>query len=678
VADHYVDPREVGGGNDSNNGSTFALRKKSFASVSPSAGDNVRVVASDDPVRAQGLNGTNANGTFTNKDDDIPISETFCKIVHECDAAWTAAANVTAATTATFVKAGTNGALITVAAGFTTGIAAYVLTANADYSNCDRLSFWLYQTAGAAIPASTLSVRLCSDTVGAVVVDEFVIPHALLSGGGNWVPVELTRTGGGNLGASIQSISVAFSSDPTAVAFALDNIIATNAFGITHQCWVTKDSSATGLKGDPVRAIAPTNIKTDADMASLGTTAKRGYSGTTETVAIYFRKPLLCYAQQAFPAGGSLGSTVNWSGGWDPTAMNSQTAITILPRIATISSRSYHTVEKIIFSDNGSALQIDNCTGITLNYCGGSRATNGLLISGTSTDIAINNCNFTGNTTGISVTAFMTRMTFTDNEAYGNTTGYSLTTISATAGTSLTGCIANNNVTGFALPGLSEEFPLANCIAKDNTTGFQTAAPTGAVILNPTTAGNTTMIALAQGSNDVRFFGGTYGESESALASGSTASRVRFSRFNNDQGDERERSNQGWVRKVAAAGWNGTGHTPTGSVWKMTGSGSNVISTNPLVMLFSPGPLAVGSYTVTIQAYRTNANCTGKLVVKGGRTDGIPTDVSSAAISAAINTNEELTVSFDVDTEGPVYMEFHKYFTSGSTGEVWFDLVGGI
>jgi hypothetical protein len=345
VATHYVDPREVGGGNDANDGSTFALRKKSLASVSPAANDDVRVVKSDDPFRVQGLNGTNANGTFTNKDDDIAISETFCKVVHECDTAWTAAANVTSAPTATFVKGGTNGALHTVAAGFTTGIVAYVLTVNGDYSNCDRLSFMLYQTAGTAIPANTLVARLCSDTVGAVVVDEFVVPHALLSGGGNWNPMELTRTGGGNLGASIQSISFAFTSDPGAVAFAVDNIIATNAFGITHQCWVTKDSSATGLKGDPVRVIAPTNIKTDADIASLGTGAKRGYSGTTETVAIYARKPLLCWASQAFPTGGSAGSTVNWSGGWNTTDMSTQTGITLFPRIGVVSSKNYHTVE---------------------------------------------------------------------------------------------------------------------------------------------------------------------------------------------------------------------------------------------------------------------------------------------------------------------------------------------
>lgn len=68
------------------------------------------------------------------------------KILSECDAIWTASANVTAATEGTIKVNGTNSAKLTIAAAFTTGLAGYINFAAVDTTTTSHIHFWIRST----------------------------------------------------------------------------------------------------------------------------------------------------------------------------------------------------------------------------------------------------------------------------------------------------------------------------------------------------------------------------------------------------------------------------------------------------------------------------------------------------------------------------------------------------
>lgn len=71
-----------------------------------------------------------------------------------------------------------------------------------DLSTLQSAKLWRYDSTG----ASTLRLCLCSDTAGRVVVDEFDISAS--GAGAAWAEIVRARTGGGALGASIQSVAI--------------------------------------------------------------------------------------------------------------------------------------------------------------------------------------------------------------------------------------------------------------------------------------------------------------------------------------------------------------------------------------------------------------------------------------------------------------------------------------
>jgi len=81
---------------------------------------------------------------------------------------WTASANVTNTIHTTDWKEGGEGQQIAIAAGFTTGLAAYYpLGASTDFSAYKQISFLIKQTVGTVGAAGACTISLCSDTAGA-------------------------------------------------------------------------------------------------------------------------------------------------------------------------------------------------------------------------------------------------------------------------------------------------------------------------------------------------------------------------------------------------------------------------------------------------------------------------------------------------------------------------------
>ena len=86
-------------------------------------------------------------------------------LISDCESAWTAKANVTAAVDATLERRGTNCNKLTLADGFTTGIAASIDFSAADVRNDTYLHYYIQSTV--AVAAGDFRIRLSEQNTGA-------------------------------------------------------------------------------------------------------------------------------------------------------------------------------------------------------------------------------------------------------------------------------------------------------------------------------------------------------------------------------------------------------------------------------------------------------------------------------------------------------------------------------
>ena len=319
---YYVD---VEGGNDGNSGLSFALRKKTLTSASTAAanGDTIRVMKSPDPT-SLGINGTWTSGSGT-----VTLASALTANVEMCESGWTPSANVTTTYTAAAAKEGTNGLVLTVAAGFTTGLAAYKTISSTDFSGYQQLSFWFKQTAGTLNLATDITIKLCSDTAGVTAVNSFAVPAIKMLNVWGCFTVDNAAA----LGSAIQSIAIYLNADQGAVTFNFDNFIACKASSAADSLSLRSlISKNTGTEPwIPIRSINGTTVKLDAATRCVAADTSIVYAGTTETVTTWKRetvRPVLATSLTDGTFGGSLAcsATKTISGGWDTTAMSSQTA----------------------------------------------------------------------------------------------------------------------------------------------------------------------------------------------------------------------------------------------------------------------------------------------------------------------------------------------------------------
>ncbi len=209
------------------------------------AGDTIRVMGSPDETSI-------GNATWTNNSKTITLAGAVTANVSTCETAWTASSNVTCSTDATNFKEGTKSVTAAIASGFTTGKAAYFATGTIDLSGYQQISFW-FRT-DTAIAASTLSLRLCTDTAGATSVHTIAIPA--IPSVNIWIPITVNL--GSNLNSAIASVALYCDLDPATVTITLDNIIAckdatsadslslTSLIGkVWNRCWVASTTYAT-------------------------------------------------------------------------------------------------------------------------------------------------------------------------------------------------------------------------------------------------------------------------------------------------------------------------------------------------------------------------------------------------------------------------------------------------
>lgn len=546
---YYVDYQN---GNDSNDGLTFANRKKSVysASLASSSGDEIRVMASPDPTLVgagivtdrPGMNSSILLGTgaisystttgstqITSADhgfsdgDTIGIygntngreidgtweisnvtTNTFTLDGYTGNAnttgsggrilnltqkrilldtavtqniasygprttAWTASANVTAALESQTSDTSNDGRYtehsygdrIVIAAGFTTGKAAYyTLPSTLDLSGYQQISLRVKQYAGSRNTSpdySNVSLRLCTDSTGDTSVHTIELPIRATSGTATYF-VPITKDFGTNLNSGINSVALYVDTDLGAQSFRICNIIACKASSsndsltlnsliglnsttnLSNQEWYTiesiNDRRILLTVGDPIYQPKSTNYG-GGHGAWFGNNAGSNNIYKRETIVFETTSSSSAHPFTALRTAksASFGSETTISGGWNRTDMTTQTGMTYIDSgiyfgIGLFCPDSYISFSNFGFvrfnsnqTSNSNGLQFENMDFIENNL---SFYTNGGSVSKlNNVKVIANGFNFSGgaviNSGGWSATdGDLTIIGFTNTGYYGN------------------------------------------------------------------------------------------------------------------------------------------------------------------------------------------------------------------------------------------------------------------
>lgn len=361
MANKFVD---LVNGNDANDGSTFANRKKTLSSAAA-------VAAAGDVIRVMGKPSTNSGtATWTKGSNAVTLSAAMTQAIYN-DGAWTAAANVTATanTTSPTPKQGSNASKLVCAAGFTTGKIAHFATGALNLSTYQQVSFWIYSTA--ALAANTLRLDLCSDATGNTVVHSFTINVALNAN--KWTA--LTFDNGAALGATINAVRLHALTSMASKTVLIDNIFAAKAPASADCLTLNTLISPDNATWYHVQNVNGTAVQIDGQQATAAGLAK-GFQGTTGSTTFSMLQPTVTAIgtgstvyNQVFSANGSAVSGITISGGWDSAAMTTQSGWTVIDRLDWAASgvnltgtTGYITVDKFAFNHCAIALGLVTTT----------------------------------------------------------------------------------------------------------------------------------------------------------------------------------------------------------------------------------------------------------------------------------------------------------------------------
>jgi hypothetical protein len=337
----------------------------SMATLGVSTGDTITIAGHTTNTNANGtwvvtvanpalgqctLNGSTGNGVggtsgfFKKRTNcivtlDNPVTANIASYGNrgEGRTAWTASTNVTAALDGTDTKEGDVSDSIAIGASFTTGKAAYKATGSLDLSGYQQLSLYIKQTAGTVAVSGDISIRLCSDNLGATPVHTFNI-EGLVSLN-TWIPITIDL--GTNMNNSIQSVALYVDADKGAQTFLLSNIIACKASLSPDSLTLTSliGKNTTNEPWFPIMSINGTRVVlgsypavTPLSSPSNNDTYRGyyGFSGTgtfdtykRETIKTVMATASTTVAQEIQEAG-TLGSPISYEFGWDRTNMSVQ------------------------------------------------------------------------------------------------------------------------------------------------------------------------------------------------------------------------------------------------------------------------------------------------------------------------------------------------------------------
>jgi hypothetical protein len=712
MATFYLDNE---GGNDANAGTSFALRWKTFplgataARIAP--GDTVRVMASPDPT-SLGI-----NAAWTDLSETVTLASSLNTLITNCDTAWTASANVTSTADTSVYRTSTGSASNAIAGAFTTGLAAYFdLGSSQNYSAFQGITLWVH--ANAAIAASTLSIRLCSDAVGAVSVDTLAIPA--MPGNSQWQPIHIDK--GSALGSSIRSIALYADIDPGSITVKFDNISTVKANGansLSLRSLIGKNTA--GEYWWPIRSINGTTvILDDAVNMTAGNTTK-GYVGTTATTTTYKREAILppggTPENHLVMDSGTSGSPITFSCGWNRTDMSTQTGQSYFDGCNgnqngfNFNGQTFISVDRW-FGVRWSTAMVTSASDGTIGTCGAmASSVTGLNISGgpnrvtvtefsnigsNSVGISINcnalvattlvsyNCNSNGMTLegrGMSIdtlraeqsssTAILVSGTNINNmslgtvEASNSVTGLSFSINVMDLRIKALTCASNSSIGLNPSCGINNRIDVATLTSNGTAIALNaTTFVNGALVIGSlTTSGNTTVISTGVLQGILYINTSSFAEATPITFSGTgySSGRIVVQNYDGVAGDHRTFYSNGTAGATVVADAT-TRHTSSGLSWKFTSQSATFVSQNfPIAFPVARVALTANLFT-TIRLYtrRAATTVTGTLRCRGGQLAGVPSDLTASS-SAAIDTWEALTLTFTPTETGVMEFDFLMY-----------------
>lgn len=636
-------------------------------------GDIIRIAKSPAPTSL----GT--TGEWTNLSKTVTLGAAQTLNIDLCEEAWTASADVTA-TTSTTRKQGANSASLAIAAAFTTGKVAYKAITSINLSAYQKISFWFRNNVAIAA-GNILKVCLCSDAAGDTIVDTFWIPA--IPSTNRFLPLTLTKDGGGNLGATIQSIAIYADSDPGTPTILIDDIIACTTNGLNLQSLISKNSAEQGGTEGwyGIQSIDGVTVLLDNETETLAN-AGRGYGGTTETVTTYKRETIktnlvssASLAVQEIQDNGTSGNNIQFQGGYN-TATNAQEGETFFDGL----------------NGYGNGLYQSSKSWITLNYLNFSRYNHGVYYFSSSNNSIITLSNVSNNTNyGVHYYNNSNNNSITTlSNANNNNHGVYYSSSSHNNSIITLSNANNNNNNGIFYSQSHNNFITTLSNANNNGYGVYYSDCYNSLISNLSNANNNSYYGVYyynSYNSNIRTLStsgnGTAGVfnnvgrnylfnaliAEATEVTGFTDfinSRIFSGKHDQTLNNHKIFTDRGTIRSEATIR-----HTDSGIAWRLDPTSTNRSSSYPLDL--SIAKVAVGANAlVTIKAWfrRSNTGITGKLVCKGRQIAGVDDDVT-ASITAAADTWQELNISFTSSEAGVVEIEAYAY--GGTTYTVFVD-----
>jgi hypothetical protein len=578
-------------------------------------------------------------------------------------AAWTAVAggNITIALDTAFFKEHRDSDSIAIAAGFTTGLAAYWPTGTIDLSGYQQVSFWIRQTTGITGAAGAVDLRLCSDAAGVTAVNTINIPN--LARLGYWMPVTVDL--GTNLGSSIQSIALYVNTDNGAQTFLLNNIIACKASSAADSLTLTSliGKNTTGETFWGIQSINGTRVMLDAETNATPTsTTVRGYYGTSETVTTWKREtiklgPAVSFftALQTIQESGTDGSPITYSGGWDRTAMSTQNLETWLDgqngngTLISMSNLNWISFSKISASRFNSTVTASSSRFLIFSFGTLSNCATGLDSSLATGPVAVEvNFSIAHTDNALSLpsdgkcTAVVNYFVGSSNRAIdvGGARGC------VVKGGTASALIANCGQSPFTFNGsLSEELTIQDIqINTGNTLPVFSTLQNATIYIVNCDTDYSPVVSFSSWKEGIAYI---HKDDKSP-----TASRILM---------------EGATILTAVDQRN----TASGVSWKIQPTSTTVRNAfRPVVLSLAKVACAANSL-VTIKAWmrRDNSGLTMRLVCKGGQIAGVTSDVVSALTTT--NAWEEETITFTPTETGVVEITAEAW--GGTTFSGWVD-----
>ncbi len=698
------------GGNDANSGVDFTNRWKTITSGATAAriapGDTIRCMGSPAPTSL------GVNGTFTLKSATVTLGSALNALISSCDTAWTGIAGGSGTTVTAdtgIFRTNTHSMKCIVSSGFTTGKLAYFATGTLDLSTYQGITFWI--RTDTALAAGTLSVRICTDTIGDTTPANgtFAVPVAATTLINTWYPVYVDL--GTNLNSAIASVALYADLDPGTATIRLNNISAVKAAGndsLNLQSLIgTNGSNETWWA---IRNINGVTVTLDECPAmTQGNTARGYYSENgTQTVTAYKRETIHIVPDlniHTVQDSGTAGNLITFSGGWDRTNMSTQTLETwfdMMVGSATVivqNNKSYIAWTKISCVRGGAGMNITvGAIGTQLldghfNHnasFGAIVAPGGGAVIGTVYCCANVASGFgdgvfhgIGVGTITKVSAFSNRtIGFMFNTSGGSYTGTILAHNNGTSGVSegSTGSSqtsrvdtirAYDNVTNGLIIGTlgmrKLDFRVVD-LQNNGSQGLSIGVCAGPIIIGSlTTAGNGTAGVVIDGTS----LGGDVVVHASSISEATKITETSISGSSHQEGSVTFHNYNGTAGEVLAYVHGGAGkittehganrHTASGKAWKMAVINAVITSIVPLrLVLASIAVNASALVTVTAYMRRSNTGLTASLLLRGFRIAGVDADVR-ADMTAAADTYEQLTITFTPTEAGVVDIEAEIY-----------------